>query len=737
MAALPIESSWRMVEGDHDSFDTSIVPNTFGASGEYGTDEGDDPFVSGSSGLPSQQSFSGSVAAAAAAAARRGIGARTTSGASHPGFSSSQESRTSAGGDSFGGSQSDDIYSFLRKAENNEDVIMRSPFQPSVPSSVRQTPLSGSSASRANGNAKVGRGGRFKTPEPEFRMPTVDMDGSVHAEHGHGLDGLHQRGAAFRASNTGSPAQRHRNNSSRLGGRSKAEVGDNGGLLAVASPIWSAAAWKQTLVSWPALLLLVSLVAAYLGAASLPSNLYTAVTRTACAAPGVSRLVPPLCADSRSSSSSLGPGSGGADASRSENYWAVRSHFRDDIKKAADDEAAAPVSLVRSASELMHLQARLAGIVRDRIPTRLSGIGANKPGAKEGHPTVALPPAEDAWLVPRARTRDLLLAVQRLQGQERSTPPQQQRQQGQQPNQEPANRATLTLKELDAYLAAARQVSVAMARLQNGAANAAADTLAHASRITVTQLRRMAAAVSRAPANGVTDTTIASASVRESPPGWLARLFSSADAHASASRRRELIIDAYRRHVDDLVTRADNRVNEATAVLKALDGANQHLIAVEGYVASRRDALLARDGAGGQDSAAAGGSLDGPDAVHGGGLFAWLWGLFFAQQGPDGAAVSAPWPASFGKMRKTTRAWVGYADQLQHIREDHDNAVNRAAETLDELAAVRDALTAVQASLARAGSSTGSVDVRDDNDLNMRLHVDIVEAGIEDLKAKS
>ncbi|TPX17252.1 uncharacterized protein E0L32_003370 [Thyridium curvatum] len=107
--ALPVESSWRMVEGEHDSFDTSIVPD-------------DEELIMSSN--PSQ--FSGG----------------------------------SQGQLSVPGSQDDDIESFLSKAADDERVIMRSPFQPSVPSSVRHSP----------------RTQKHRSPEPEFYMPRVEVD---------------------------------------------------------------------------------------------------------------------------------------------------------------------------------------------------------------------------------------------------------------------------------------------------------------------------------------------------------------------------------------------------------------------------------------------------------------------------------------------------------------------------------------------------------------------------------
>jgi hypothetical protein len=62
---------------------------------------------------------------------------------------------------SIGGSQDDSIENFLNKAEDDEQVLLRSPFRPSVPKSVRQ-----SSRDMA----------RHRSPEPEFYMPKIDVE---------------------------------------------------------------------------------------------------------------------------------------------------------------------------------------------------------------------------------------------------------------------------------------------------------------------------------------------------------------------------------------------------------------------------------------------------------------------------------------------------------------------------------------------------------------------------------
>ncbi|EGX95438.1 hypothetical protein CCM_00092 [Cordyceps militaris CM01] len=124
---IPIEGSWRMVEGENDSFDTSLLP--------VATLEDDDilsPLSSEqpSSGLPSQPSQQ------------------------RPGSQSQPNSNF--------GSQ-DSIRDFA-KHQADDNVILREPFRPSIPSSV-----AGSSSHSPHQVYS------YRTPDPQFRMPTVEF----------------------------------------------------------------------------------------------------------------------------------------------------------------------------------------------------------------------------------------------------------------------------------------------------------------------------------------------------------------------------------------------------------------------------------------------------------------------------------------------------------------------------------------------------------------------------------
>lgn len=731
MAALPVESSWRMVEGEHDSFDTSIVPNAFGLSGEYG-DDGDDPFVS-SSGAPSQQSAeSSSGLAAATGSSRRGLGKRTVSGVSGMsgmsrggggGASSSQEDRISLGGESFGGSvvgsQDDDIHSFLRKAENDERVLLRSPFQPSLPSSARQSPMSASSAGKASkttvtaGSSRLDRT-TFQTPEPEFRMPTIDMDGSLHAGD---AQPQNQRVAgissSFRVSDTGSPAQRRRTTGggllSRLNGRQARTENDTGSSSSENGPSTATAAWRRTVPSGPALffvlLPLLGLIAAY-GTPLFDLTTTTTTTNTVCSLPGVRYIGLPFCSPMPNTNNKATvptqDGSTNAETVQDTNYWAVRNRFNSEARQALTEKQVPPpvkpvVSLVRSAGQLMRVQTQLADVVKDRVLVRRS---RNKDNSVPR-------PAQDAWLVPRAQTKDLRLAAQIQSGQAKQESKSQ-------------NSATLLLVELDTYLDAAKRVSIALTRLQTGAAATAADTLAYRSRQTLAQLRRIATREggNNEGSNGDDD-------------GWLSRIFSSASSTLRAQLR-----DTYRHHVDAVLAKTQLRVTEAEAVFRALEVAGQHLAGVQQYVVARKLELIGKNIEQEKDktstststsaSSTGGGPGGDPLLETSGGLFSWLWSDVFGRQPEDLHNLSTT------KMSKAARAWSGYADQLQRLYDDHEAAVGRAAETLDDISAVRDALSVLQTQLDE--DSVDDASSNDEGDLDMRLHMDIVDAGIQDLE---
>lgn len=117
-----------MVEGEHESFDTSVLPDDL-------LDDDDDNI---GSSAPSQLS--------------------NLSQLSHLSSQSNGDWR-------IGGSQdSSTVQDFISRADD-DDVIIRSPFRPSLPDAVRPSPRQRENSDNPD-----------RSPEPEFYMPVVDVD---------------------------------------------------------------------------------------------------------------------------------------------------------------------------------------------------------------------------------------------------------------------------------------------------------------------------------------------------------------------------------------------------------------------------------------------------------------------------------------------------------------------------------------------------------------------------------
>lgn len=132
---VPVETSWRMVDGEHESFDTSVLPDEL-------LDDDDHVPSSGPSQISNLSQLS----------------------------QLSHLSSQSNGDWRIGGSQDNStIQDFIDKADD-EEVIIRSPFRPSLPTAVRRSP-------RKRDNSD----GHDRSPDPEFYMPLVDVDSSRRA----------------------------------------------------------------------------------------------------------------------------------------------------------------------------------------------------------------------------------------------------------------------------------------------------------------------------------------------------------------------------------------------------------------------------------------------------------------------------------------------------------------------------------------------------------------------------
>ncbi|OAA62102.1 hypothetical protein ISF_05111 [Cordyceps fumosorosea ARSEF 2679] len=123
---ISVEDSWRMVDGENDSFDTSLIP------GATPNEDEDDILIP----LSSEQPSSGFP--------------------SQPPPSSQSQPNSSF-------DSQDSLHSFVKhRADSN--VIMRQPFNPSIPPSM---------AASSRDSSRLVQGPR--TPDPQFRMPTVEV----------------------------------------------------------------------------------------------------------------------------------------------------------------------------------------------------------------------------------------------------------------------------------------------------------------------------------------------------------------------------------------------------------------------------------------------------------------------------------------------------------------------------------------------------------------------------------
>jgi hypothetical protein len=246
-----------MVEGgENDSFDTSILHDE------------DDIFISSGSDPASQPTGSQSFSI----------------GGSQPW--------------SIGGSQDDNLENFLSKAEDDEQVLLRTPFRPSIPKSVRQITRDDT---------------RHRLPEMEFNMPRVDVESPMRMST--------RSSATVRASDppptpprlrrrqggaTKSPAMEQRSSGDgthfaeeppSLGSRVSASL--PGALFEVLSWVFGLAALAFRYAQKP-LAILLSLYIAF-GAVIVLHNLATRPLFTAltpvCRIPGVSWLDLPFCPD--------------------------------------------------------------------------------------------------------------------------------------------------------------------------------------------------------------------------------------------------------------------------------------------------------------------------------------------------------------------------------------------------------------------------------------------------------
>ncbi|CAK7274018.1 hypothetical protein SEPCBS119000_005954 [Sporothrix epigloea] len=677
MIALPVDGSWRMVEGENDSFDTSIVPAALVMSCDNGDQGQSEPSTE-----PSSQQL-----VEVLAKPRRSVFGPATDKTVIFGQDSTSltqqdrirrgESFTSEGG-SFGGSQDDDIHSFLRKAESDENFLLRSPFQPSLPFALQSLPNVAKGTSKttrkaARGHVSEAHDDRsqdsraYQSSEPKLYTHADSMDSSPETE-------------ALGPSKASPSSQRQRIKMDRTNGglQSQEKRSIFNLLLATVSA-------NNLSVSCFLLLPLFGLAISYYAPCILQNPSSFAI-RAACSLPDMTTRL-----------------------SRLRNSYKCAK-----FEAAAAKDPAEPMpafSLARGAFTLMQAQAQLAEVVLRRIldSRQISGI-------EDGRRDRLTQRAEDVWLEARAQTKDLRNAAQLLQ---------KVHDKGDSAQNEDET-ASLLIAKLDSYLDAVKQVSVALTRLQTGSAAASAEALTYRSRQTWVQLRRMAAAA-------------------KSEPGYvggLTRIFSNLPPHKDlAGQQRAQLLDIYRHHTDAVVNNVRLRADEAEAVLVALRRVNGRLERVQRYVAEHlgelvrlaaiQVSLYPPKAAGGNT----GGDLAGSSALDAlsdifSGLWAVLSGQFYEWMSNS--------PSESKRIAQALRHWLSYSRRLKRLYDGHDVAVGRAVDTLDTLVAVRDELRELQLHLHDDGkiTSDGNQGGKDEtDDLDLQLHMDIVDAGIRDLKS--
>lgn len=311
---LPVEDSWRMVDGENDSFDTSLLPSA--------TPDDDDIL----SPLSSEQPSSG--------------------------FPSQQQPDSQSQPQSSFGSQ-DSIRDFS-KHRADDNVILREPFRPSVPSSVISTPHQT----------------RYRTPDPQFRMPTLNMEAdrrssgqssrtirprSSPRDAGDEYSGVRRRGNVSQ----GSPVKR-RNGRQRSGfdgdeygprtNREHSLPSISGGILRWAFAVIGLAFHyaKRPL----ALLLAVYLFCGgiIITQNMLQKSIYVSLSPI-CRVPGASLLNLPFCSDASF-------GADGPDISNPvefDDLMSIQSKFEDVLERAVDG-ASLPLEMKRSETSLRDLR---------------------------------------------------------------------------------------------------------------------------------------------------------------------------------------------------------------------------------------------------------------------------------------------------------------------------------------------------------------------------------------------
>lgn len=199
-----------MVDGEHESFDTSVLPEEL-------LDDDENILSSG----PSQLS--------------------NLSQLSHLSSQSNGDWR-------IGGSQDNStIQDFINRADD-EEVIIRSPFRPSLPTAVRRSPRQRKNSDNAD-----------RSPDPEFYMPLVDVDNSRRASSaassrtvrpGAAAQNLRQRAGGY--SQNAPPESLFASKPNRRRPHAQADVGEPRMGSALLSTLYDILAWSFGLLGMTA-----------------------------------------------------------------------------------------------------------------------------------------------------------------------------------------------------------------------------------------------------------------------------------------------------------------------------------------------------------------------------------------------------------------------------------------------------------------------------------------------------
>ncbi|KAK4141851.1 uncharacterized protein C8A04DRAFT_13760 [Dichotomopilus funicola] len=308
------ESSWRMVEGgENDSFDTSILND-------------EEIFIpsSGSQAFGSQP-----------------IGSQSFSiGGSQPW--------------SIGGSQDDNIENFLSKAEEDEQVLLRTPFRPSVPKSVRQS-------SRDNLR-------RPFSPEPQFYMPKIDIDSPRNSVSESSTTvrptDPPQTSPKLRRRQVGVPESPVSKQTKKSTAARQPTLDNEASGAPLSAGIFGALGWVLEVVGMALryaqkpLAVLLSLYITFGGIIMLQNMASKSITTSLspiCRIPGASLIDLPFCPDSKPSGNKKKGGKGGSAPVQFDSLMDAQDNFQRVAEMAADGMSL-PMEMKRSESSIRDLR---------------------------------------------------------------------------------------------------------------------------------------------------------------------------------------------------------------------------------------------------------------------------------------------------------------------------------------------------------------------------------------------